>query len=90
MSQTRRQFLKGILGAAALVAAAKVGLGNVTAEMVAEQIAPVAESSWAMPPRGMQWIIDPNCPPDRIYLIGKEFFNKDNPDRHKYAASLTI
>jgi hypothetical protein len=62
----RRNFLTSILRSAAVVAAVHVGLGNVLAEDVAVR----ADVST------LKWIIDPNCPPDVVYLVPNEYAQK--------------
>jgi hypothetical protein len=63
----RRGFLRSLLQASALVAAAKVGLGNLTAETIAE-LCPDPEFTWF----GAAMRVDPNMPPNEIWFISKD------------------
>jgi hypothetical protein len=88
---SRRGFLKGIAQAAAVVAAAKVGLGNITAESVHHSVAVPTITETRPTFYGMKFIVDPNCPPDAIYFIDRSQCmdpSKTAIERSKYAASI--
>lgn len=79
----RRDFLSSILGASAMIALAKA----VGAKPVAVPAPTQGTKLTEIFPDGMAWRIDPNCPPDRIYVVDyKAFFG--NPSNPRAAAVI--
>lgn len=91
MAITRRKFLKGLFQAAAVVAAAKVGLGNLSPETIEAAIAPVEVAETVPNWFGVPFRIDPNCPPNEIWFVGPGVFDesKSITERSQHFARLT-
>jgi hypothetical protein len=70
----RRDFLKGVFGAVAVIATAKiVGAGPVAVPVQDVKLTDVL-------PDGVSWRVDPNCPPDQLYFVDYKQFFGDPPN----------
>lgn len=73
----RRGFFKLLGGAAVALGLAKV--------LPAAEPSPVGElTCQLLPSPAMWWIEDPNCPPDRVYLINPKQYMMDANGRVTY------